>query len=71
MTRKVKLIFMFFKSNKVQIVGAGQTTVVPHTMGGSNCSPLFSGVKYCTETRYAVTDGKTTVPYFPLNGETM
>lgn len=58
-------------SNKVMIVGAGQATVIPHTMGGSNCSPLFSGVKYCTKTLHAVTGDKTAVPYFPLNGETM
>ncbi|XP_040920076.1 apolipoprotein B-100-like [Toxotes jaculatrix] len=58
-------------SNKVLIVGAGQATMIPHTEGESNCSPLFSGVRYCTKTLRADTGDKTAVPYFPLNGETM
>ncbi|XP_029352750.1 apolipoprotein B-100-like [Echeneis naucrates] len=57
-------------SNKVWIVGAGQSTMIPHTEGESNCSPLFSGVRYCTKTLGADTGDKTAVPYFPLNGET-
>ncbi|XP_039980964.1 apolipoprotein B-100-like [Xiphias gladius] len=57
-------------SNKVLIVGAGQATIIPHTQGESDCSPLFSGVKYCTKTLHADTGDKTAVPYFPLNGET-
>ncbi|KAK5884319.1 hypothetical protein CesoFtcFv8_018155 [Champsocephalus esox] len=57
-------------SNKVMIVGAGQSAVIPHTEGESSCRPLFSGVKYCTETIRATTGDKTAVPYFPLNGET-
>uniref|UniRef100_A0A7N6APW4 Vitellogenin domain-containing protein n=1 Tax=Anabas testudineus TaxID=64144 RepID=A0A7N6APW4_ANATE len=61
---------LFSISNKVLIVGAGQATVIPHTMGGSSCSPLFTGIKYCTTT-LADTSDKSTVPYFPLNGETM
>lgn len=52
------------------IVGAGQSAVIPHTEGESSCRPLFSGVKYCTETIRATTGDKTAVPYFPLNGET-
>ncbi|KAL7389148.1 hypothetical protein ABVT39_027149 [Epinephelus coioides] len=57
-------------SNKVMIVGAGNAAVIPHTEGESSCSPLFSGVRYCTKTLRANTGDKTDVPYFPLNGET-
>ncbi|XP_030577076.1 apolipoprotein B-100-like [Archocentrus centrarchus] len=57
-------------SNKVMILGAGHNTVIPHGLGDSSCSPLFSGVKYCTKTLHGDTRGKTAVPYFPLNGET-
>uniref|UniRef100_A0A8D3B7A4 Vitellogenin domain-containing protein n=1 Tax=Scophthalmus maximus TaxID=52904 RepID=A0A8D3B7A4_SCOMX len=53
------------------IVGAGQATMIQHTEGDSNCSPLFSGVTYCTKTLRASTGDKTAAPYFPLNGETM
>lgn len=53
------------------IVGANQATVIPHTEGESHCSPLFSGVRYCTKMLRADTGDKTAVPYFPLNGETM
>ncbi|KAG7239697.1 hypothetical protein INR49_028633 [Caranx melampygus] len=58
-------------SNKVLIVGNGQATMIPHTEGDANCSPLFPGVRYCTKTLRTDTQGRTTVPYFPLNGETM
>ncbi|XP_056219329.1 apolipoprotein B-100-like [Seriola aureovittata] len=57
-------------SNKVLIVGSGYATMIPHTQGESNCSPLFSGVKYCTKRLRADTGDMTAVPYFPLNGET-
>ncbi|XP_032399124.1 apolipoprotein B-100 [Etheostoma spectabile] len=56
-------------SNKVLIVGAGQAAVIPHTEGDTDCRTLFSGVRYCTKTLRASTGDKTTVPYFPLNGE--
>ncbi|XP_028253196.1 apolipoprotein B-100-like [Parambassis ranga] len=62
---------IFSISNKVMIVGANQATVIPHTEGESHCSPLFSGVRYCTKSLRADTGDKTAVPYFPLNGETM
>uniref|UniRef100_A0AAX7VP99 Vitellogenin domain-containing protein n=1 Tax=Astatotilapia calliptera TaxID=8154 RepID=A0AAX7VP99_ASTCA len=57
-------------SNKVMIVGAGHATVIPHRLADSSCSPLFSGVKYCTKTLHGDAPGKTAAPYFPLNGET-
>lgn len=52
------------------IVGAGHATVIPHRLADSSCSPLFSGVKYCTKTVHGDAPGKTAAPYFPLNGET-
>ncbi|KAK2856130.1 hypothetical protein Q5P01_004865 [Channa striata] len=57
-------------SNKVLIVGAGQATLIPHTEAGTNCRPLFTGVKYCTKVLRADIGDKAAVPYFPLNGET-
>uniref|UniRef100_A0AAX7U3W8 Vitellogenin domain-containing protein n=1 Tax=Astatotilapia calliptera TaxID=8154 RepID=A0AAX7U3W8_ASTCA len=55
---------------QVMIVGAGHATVIPHRLADSSCSPLFSGVKYCTKTLHGDAPGKTAAPYFPLNGET-
>ncbi|KAK2890072.1 hypothetical protein Q8A73_018372 [Channa argus] len=57
-------------SNKIMIVGAGRATVIPHTEDGTNCRPLFTGVKFCTKVLRADTGDKAAVPYFPLNGET-
>eukprot|EP00064_Thunnus_orientalis_P009740 superscaffoldBa00001255_g9766 len=57
-------------SNRVMIVGGGRAAMIPHSLGEENCSPLFSGVRYCTKTLRADTGDKTDVPYFPLNGET-
>ncbi|KAK9531434.1 hypothetical protein VZT92_010860 [Zoarces viviparus] len=57
-------------SNKVLIVGAGQAAVITNTEGEASCRPLFSGVRYCTQTPRASTGDNTAVPYFPLNGET-
>uniref|UniRef100_A0A3B4DG37 Vitellogenin domain-containing protein n=1 Tax=Pygocentrus nattereri TaxID=42514 RepID=A0A3B4DG37_PYGNA len=34
------------------------------------CSPLFTGVKYCTTVRYTAARSNEAAPYFPLNGET-
>ncbi|XP_041832055.1 apolipoprotein B-100-like [Melanotaenia boesemani] len=62
----------FFRiSNKVLIVGAGQASVIPHRLSEANCSPLFSGVKYCTTRLHFGDVDKSTAPYFPLNGETL
>ncbi|KAM9338993.1 apolipoprotein B-100-like [Symphorus nematophorus] len=59
---------LFSISNRVKIVSSGFTSVIPSTMGEATCSPLFSGVRYCTKTLRAETGDQT--PYFPLTGET-
>ncbi|CAB1445167.1 unnamed protein product [Pleuronectes platessa] len=61
---------LFRFRNKVLIVGAGKATMIPHTLSDEKCSPLFTGLSYCTETARAL-PGTADAPYFPLNGETM
>ncbi|KAM9840237.1 apolipoprotein B-100-like [Aulostomus maculatus] len=61
---------LFRISNKVMIVGAGQVSAIPHTEGEESCD-LISGFKYCIRKHYTDSGDMTTVPYFPLNGETM
>nr|XP_015802908.2 apolipoprotein B-100 [Nothobranchius furzeri] len=62
---------LFRISNKLEIVGAEQSRMIPHTVSRSNCSPLFSGMKYCTTMLYTEAPDRTNSPYFPLTGETM
>ncbi|XP_053300638.1 apolipoprotein B-100 [Pleuronectes platessa] len=61
---------LFRFRNKVLIVGSGKATMIPHTLSDEKCSPLFTGLSYCTETARAL-PGTADAPYFPLNGETM
>ncbi|XP_038134630.1 apolipoprotein B-100-like [Cyprinodon tularosa] len=61
---------LFRISNKVVIMGAEQATIIPHSEGESQCSPLFSGINYCTKMHHADSQDRNAAPYFPLNGET-
>ncbi|XP_060946991.1 apolipoprotein B-100-like [Limanda limanda] len=61
---------LFRFRNKVLIVGAGEAKMIPHTLSDESCSPLFTGLSYCTETARALA-GSADAPYFPLNGETV
>ncbi|XP_062324139.1 apolipoprotein B-100-like isoform X1 [Osmerus eperlanus] len=66
---------LFRVSNRVLTVTTGHVSLVPPMEDYSrtnvvNCSPLFSGVKYCTTVRYSIAGVNAAAPYFPLNGET-
>lgn len=65
---------LFRVSNRILTVTSGQATLIPPMDEGRtnvvNCSPLFSGVKYCTTVRYNLAGDNAAAPYFPLNGET-
>lgn len=50
------------------IVGAGRTQEIPYRLGDASCTPLFSGIRYCTEKLRV--PSRDNSPYFPLNGET-
>ncbi|KAM4528942.1 apolipoprotein B-100-like [Fundulus diaphanus] len=62
---------LFRIRNKVVIMGAEQATELPHRHAEEKCSPLFSGINYCTKKLRADARDETAAPYFPLNGETM
>ncbi|KAL7872224.1 hypothetical protein SRHO_G00072070 [Serrasalmus rhombeus] len=56
---------LVLSSQKItQLPGVGVKT------GSVKCSPLFTGVKYCTTVRYTAARSNEAAPYFPLNGET-
>ncbi|XP_012724535.2 apolipoprotein B-100 isoform X1 [Fundulus heteroclitus] len=62
---------LFRIRNKVVIAGAEQATELPHRHAEEKCSPLFSGINYCTKKLRADARDENAAPYFPLNGETM
>ncbi|CAB1340530.1 unnamed protein product [Coregonus sp. 'balchen'] len=68
------LLHFFNNSNRMLTVTSGQATLIPPMDEGRTnivkCSPLFSGVKYCTTVRYNIAGDNAAAPYFPLNGET-
>ncbi|KAG5846843.1 hypothetical protein ANANG_G00119290 [Anguilla anguilla] len=61
-------------SNSLFSVTTGQTKKVPTMAEGrtdsAKCSPLFTGVQYCTTLRYSDASSTNSAPYFPLTGET-
>ncbi|KAL6485915.1 hypothetical protein MHYP_G00053070 [Metynnis hypsauchen] len=58
-------LLLVLSSQKItQLPGVGVKT------GLMKCSPLFTGVKYCTTVRYTTARSNEAAPYFPLNGET-
>ncbi|XP_041951597.1 apolipoprotein B-100-like [Alosa sapidissima] len=64
----------FFRvSNRLLSVSSGQATLMPSVSEArtnvQECSPLFSGIKYCSTARYSMANSDE-APYFPLNGET-
>ncbi|KAL0965050.1 hypothetical protein UPYG_G00276120 [Umbra pygmaea] len=65
---------LFRVSNRMLTVARGHATPIPDMDEGRtsavNCSPLFSGAKYCTTARYINAGDNAAAPYFPLNGET-
>jgi len=66
---------LFRVSNRVLTVANNMVSLVPPMdenlrTNVVSCSPLFSGVKYCTTARYSIAGVNAAAPYFPLNGET-
>ncbi|XP_036405455.1 apolipoprotein B-100-like [Megalops cyprinoides] len=65
---------LFGISNRLLSVTSGQSKVLPPMAEGRTdsvtCSPLFSGVQYCTTLRYSDASSNNAAPYFPLTGET-
>ncbi|KAG7460569.1 hypothetical protein MATL_G00200170 [Megalops atlanticus] len=65
---------LFGISNRLLSVTSGQSKVLPPMAEGRTdsvtCSPLFTGVQYCTTLRYSDASSNNAAPYFPLTGET-
>ncbi|KAI1897325.1 hypothetical protein AGOR_G00082150 [Albula goreensis] len=65
---------LFGISNSLFSVTSGQTQMIPSMSedrtDSVKCSPLFSGVAYCTTLRYSNPSAIDAAPYFPLTGET-
>ncbi|XP_030645296.1 apolipoprotein B-100 [Chanos chanos] len=61
-------------SNKLLSVSTTQTKIVPSLVedrrDSTDCSPLFTGMKYCTIVRYSNASATNNAPYYPLTGET-
>ncbi|KAL7887812.1 hypothetical protein AOLI_G00027860 [Acnodon oligacanthus] len=60
-------------SNWLLVLSSQKSTQLPGVgvkTDSVKCSPLFTGVKYCTTVRYTAARSNEAAPYFPLNGET-
>ncbi|KAF3702947.1 Apolipoprotein B-100 [Channa argus] len=65
-----KLIKM--TNNLVAVTGSEVKTITPTMMDKvevSKCTPVFTGMKYCTSVKYFDTLSRETTPYFPLTGD--
>ncbi|XP_071999744.1 apolipoprotein B-100 [Engystomops pustulosus] len=64
---------LFSLNNKVNLVFASKTEVMPSIVENreerSTCSPLFTGLNYCTNIGYSNASSLESAPYFPLTGE--
>ncbi|KAG9494645.1 hypothetical protein GDO78_002144 [Eleutherodactylus coqui] len=65
---------LFSINNKVNLVFASKTEVMPSIVENreerTTCSPLFTGLNYCTNIGYSNASSIDAAPYFPLTGET-
>ncbi|XP_048831185.1 apolipoprotein B-100 [Brienomyrus brachyistius] len=65
---------LFSVSNRLLSVSTAQTKIMPSMIEDRTdlveCSPLFTGVKYCAVLRYSNASSSDVAPYYPLTGET-
>nr|XP_023690467.1 apolipoprotein B-100 [Paramormyrops kingsleyae] len=65
---------LFSISNRLLSVSTAQTKIMPSMIEDrtdlAECSPLFTGVKYCAILRYSNASSSDVAPYYPLTGET-
>uniref|UniRef100_A0A3Q0RYV0 Apolipoprotein Bb, tandem duplicate 1 n=1 Tax=Amphilophus citrinellus TaxID=61819 RepID=A0A3Q0RYV0_AMPCI len=69
-TSPTKLIKM--TNNLVAVTGSEVKTIPPMVMDKvdvSECTPVFVGMKYCTQLQYTDAFSQETAPYFPFTGD--
>ncbi|XP_030577352.1 apolipoprotein Bb, tandem duplicate 1 isoform X2 [Archocentrus centrarchus] len=69
-TSPTKLIKM--TNNLVAVTGSEVKTIPPVVMDKvdvSECTPVFVGMKYCTQLQYTDAFSQETAPYFPFTGD--
>ncbi|KAL7988083.1 hypothetical protein Chor_007002 [Crotalus horridus] len=65
---------LFSISNVLHLVTPTRNEVIPPLMENrvtqNNCSPFFTGLKFCTIIEYSNASSTVAAPYYPLTGET-
>ncbi|XP_035802604.2 apolipoprotein B-100-like [Amphiprion ocellaris] len=64
--------FIKISNNLVAVTGSEMKTIPPMVMDKVDvreCTPVFAGMKYCSELQYTDAFSQETAPYFPFTGD--